>query len=128
MKSRRAILLLSIISLINLVPLLFSSDAWNVDPVDIYPFYDHARYLENIAYDVSEIFSISILTYIVWLLIPYKAYKRYAMCFLIISLLGIPAYFLFYSQYVSLIFVPLLISMLVLTYRRNGNEERNNAR
>tara|TARA_R110000796_G_scaffold248547_1_gene375405 strand:+ start:340 stop:645 length:306 start_codon:yes stop_codon:yes gene_type:complete len=96
--------------------------------IDVYLFYDHVRYPENIAYDVSEIMSISIFTYIVWYLIPLKSYKRYAACFLIISLLGIPGYFLFYSQYVSLVFVPVLILMLLLTHIRNGNEERNNAR
>lgn len=128
MKSKRAIIFLSFVSLINLVPLIFSSDSWNVKPVDIFLFFEHARYPENIAYDISEIMSISILTYIVWYLLPTRAHRRYAMCFLIVELLGIPAYFLFYSQYVSLIFVPVLISMLVITHVRNGNEKRNNVR
>jgi|GEM_PF-3732467 len=128
MKSKRSILLLSIVSLVNLIPLLFSSAAMNVNKVDLYLFYDKLRYPENIAYDISEFCSITILVYTIWSLIPIREYKRYAFCFLVISFFGLPAYFLFYSQYVTLFFIPVLALMLYLTMKKNENEKRVNVR
>lgn len=127
-KSAKAIFLLSIVSLVSVSPLIFSSDKMNEHKVDVYVFANHLRWPENIAYDISELFMIITLTYTIWLLIPERRYKRYAMSFLIVALLGLPGYFLFYSKFVSLVFIPLLIGLLYLNYIRNGNEERNNVR
>ena len=127
-KGFRAVVLLSVVSLISVLPLIFSRDYFNREKIDVYLFSDHVRWAENIAYDISQMVTIITLTYTIWFLIPERKYKRYAMSFLIIALLGVPGYFLFYSQLVSLVFIPLLIILLYSNYVKNGNEKRNNIR
>lgn len=127
-KGFRAVVLLSVVSLISVLPLIFSRDYFNREKIDVYLFSDHVRWAENIAYDISQMVTIITLTYTIWFLIPERKYKRYAMSFLIISLLSIPGYFLFYSQLVSLVFIPLLIILLYSSYVKNGDEKRNNIR
>jgi hypothetical protein len=124
--SRNAIWSMSAVTVISSIPLIFTDDKFNEAPIDIYPFADHARYAENIAYDTAELLTIILLTYTIVSLIRFKKYKRYAKCFLWISLLVIPLYFLTYAQYNSLILPPLLMIMLIYAYFRNRNEERNN--
>lgn len=126
-KGAKAVLMLSIVSFVSVLPLIFSGDAINESKVDVYILIDHLRYPENIAYDISELFIIISLTYTIWFLIQEKKYKRYALSFLIVSMLGVPGYFLFYSKFVSLAFIPLLIILLYSNFLTNGNEERNNA-
>ena len=76
----------------------------NNDKYDVYVFYDHARYLTNILYDVSILFNSTILTY--WLT-KYK--RRLFRPLFIISIGSWVTYFLFYNQIASLILIPLYI-------------------
>lgn len=117
---------LSIIAMIGLVPSLFTSDEINVKKIDIYLFYDKLRYPENIAFDVCEFITVSFFIYLIWRLVPFKQQKRYVFCFFISSVLNIVGYFLFYSQLVSIIQIPILIGLLIYTHYKNGHEERNN--
>lgn len=105
----RVIALLWLIMLSSVVPLMFSSDAMNINKVDVFLLIAKERYPENIAYDLSEWFNITTLLYCVYSLIPTKRYSDYAKPFLFVSMLGLPAYFLFYSQYVTLITIPLIL-------------------
>ncbi len=127
-KGAISVLALSFVSSVSLVPLLFSGDAINEYKVDVYLFSDKVRYPENIAYDISEIVSIIIFTLTIWRLVPSVPYKRYVFCFLISAILSAVGYFLFYSQYVSLFLVPMLIILIGIVYFINRNEERNNVR
>lgn len=127
-QSIRAVVWLSIVSLISAAPLFFSSDAMNVKTIDVYLFYDHTRYPVNIAYDIAEILKLIIFTHVVYSLVLYKRYKRYIMCFQIMSLLGIPAYFLFYSQGFALLAIPILLCFLCIAYLKNKNEKRSDLR
>lgn len=126
LKNRRAIVKLSFTVLIYAIPLYFSRDSLNTYKVDIYLLSDKLRYPENIAYDIAELLVINLLVYTVYSLIQYKQYKRYALAFLTTSLLGIPAYFLIYSQGSTLFVLPLLILLIYVAHRKNRNEERNN--
>lgn len=123
MKRRKNILsivLMSLVSLVSVIPQLFEgSDA----KADVYLFVDHQRYIENIAYDLVGIVSIIVLTYTIWMLMD-RPWKAYAACFLAISILGIPLYVLFYSYYVSISMIPLLILMLFFTYKRQNVDEK----
>jgi hypothetical protein len=123
-----SVVALSIVSLISLLPLLFSGDDINEYKVDIYLLSDHLRYPENIAYDISEIVSIIIFIFTIQVLVPHRAYKRYVMCFFIASVLSAVGYFLFYSQYVSLFLIPILLILIVCAYIVNKNEEGNYTR
>lgn len=128
LKDFRTLIGLSIIALIGTVPMLFSSEKMNINEIDIYIFYEYTRYPELIAYDISEIFSVTFFIYLIWRLVPSRSHKRYVFCFLISSILSIMGYFLFYSQYISLLLVPLLILMIIITYFKYDYEKRNNAR
>lgn len=128
LKDFRTIVGLSFIALIGIVPKLFSSDEMNINEIDIYLFYEHVKYPELIAYDISEIFSVTFFIYLIWRLVPQRNQKRYVFCFLISSIISIIGYFLFYSQYVSLLQVPLLITMITYTYRRYDYEKHSNNR
>lgn len=110
------------------MPLCFKSDEMNPHKIDVYFLVDKMRWPENVAYDIAELFSITILVYTIYSLIPQKEYKRYAGCFLITTLLSIPGYFLFYSQFVTLTFIPLLIILLLIARRKNVHEARNHTR
>ena len=110
------------------MPLLFSSDSMNQNEIDLYLFYDYKMYPELIAYDVAEICSVTFFIYLIWRLVPTKTHKRYVFCFLISSILSIFGYFLFYSQMMSLLQIPILITMLIYTYKTYDNEKRNNTR
>ena len=124
----KPILMLALVCFISVLPLMFGSDAMNIKPVDIYLFWEHERYPLNIAYDVYHLMSTVIFVYTVWGLIPTKQIRRYASPFLVVSLLGIPSYFLFYSQMVSLLFLPLLLIWIAIIYFKHDHEKRNHAR
>lgn len=117
---------LTFVSLVGLIPLLFTSDQMNKNKIDIYLFYDHLRYPENIAYDISGFLSVSFFIFLIWRLIPFKSQKRYVFCFLISSILNFIGYILFYSQYVSLIQIPILIFLLTFIYLKYDYEKGNN--
>ena len=110
------------------MPMFFLGDSMNLNKVDIYLFSDRLRWPENIAYDISEMLTVILLVYTVYDLIPERKHKRYALCFLIVSILSGVGYFLCYSQYVSLFTMPLLIIMLLTTYYKTDNEKRNYSR
>lgn len=128
MKEFKTIIGLSIVALIGLVPLLFTSDSMNENKVDVYLFFDKLRYPENIAYDISEILTVSIFIYLIWKLVPTKKYKRYVFAFFISSIISIFGYFLFYSKFVSLFQIPILITMIAIIYRKYDYEKGNNIR
>ena len=128
MKNFRTVLWLSIISLVGLLPMLFSSDAMNSHEVDVYLFYDYKMSPELIAYDIAEILTVTTFIYLIWRLIPTKREKRYVFCFLIASMNSVVGYFLFYSQMMSLVQIPLLILMLAYVYYTYDYEKRNHAR
>lgn len=128
LKDFRTFFGLSIISLIGLIPLLFSSDSMNVEEIDVYLFFDYKMYPELIAYDIAEICSVSFFIYLIWRLIPTKKHKRYIFAFLIQSLISIVGYFLFYSQLISLLQIPILISMITFIYFKYDYEKRSNIR
>lgn len=116
MKYYRTIIWLGVLAVLSAVPILFSLiDA----KADLYLFADHERYIENICYDVYGMLSTTILTWRVWVLIPDRRYKRYAFDYLVVSLLAFPGYFLFYSQYVNLFFVPILAILIYRSYLKN---------
>ena len=127
-KETKTITGLSFIALIGLIPLLFSSNEMNREKIDIYLFYDRLRYPENIAYDVSEFATVTFFIYLIWRLVPLKIHKKYVECFLISSIINALGYFLFYSQYISLIQIPILIILITTTYYKHDHEKRNNAR
>lgn len=126
LKSRRAISILAFTVLIYAIPLYLKQDKFNTHKIDIYLISDKVRYPENIAYDIAELLTINLLVYAVYSLIQYRQYKRYALAFFATSLLGIPAYFLIYSQGSTLFVLPVLMILLYVAYRKNRNEERNN--
>lgn len=122
----RVVALLWLVLFSSVAPMLFSSDAMNVVEIDLYLFYDFEKYPEHIAYDLSEWFSITTLIYCVYLLLPTRKYQNYARPFLVASVLGLPIYFLFYSQYVTLITIPMVALWQVIVIRRHNVEKGNN--
>lgn len=127
-KDRISVRILALSVLIYAFASYFSQDRLNLHKVDVYFFVEKLRYPENIALDIAELAAINLLIYTIYSLIQQRQQKRYARCFLIYSLLGIPAYFLIYSQGFTLYGIPLLIGFIAYEYRRNRNEKRNNNR
>jgi hypothetical protein len=119
---------LSLIALMSLIPLLFSSDEMNTKEIDVYLFFDYQQYPELIAYDIVEICSVTFFIYLIWRLMPTRRQKRYVGCFLISSIINIFGYFMFYSQFVSLLQIPILISMITYIYFKYDNEKGSNIR
>jgi hypothetical protein len=113
-KGKHTIFMLSLLWFISCIPMYFSSDSINVNKVDIYLFFDYAKYPEHIAYDIYGIISFNILMYLVLINTKVIEYRRYVWAFFATSLLGIPWYFLFYSQYISLVSLPLLAALILL--------------
>ena len=125
-KSKRAIFWKLIITFFSVIPLIFQMDYFNQNKIDVYLLVDKVRYAENIAYDIFGIMSIIIMYHTIYQLIPEKKYKRYSYAFLVIAWLGLPLYFLVYSQFISILLIPILISLLIIAHLKNKNEERNN--
>ncbi len=84
----------------------------NNDKYDVYLFYDHSRYLTNIIYDLSNLFTFSILTYF---LSNYN--KTVFNPLFILSLFTWVSYFVFYNQFGNLILIPIYI-LLILNQKR----------
>ena len=93
------------------ITLFFYSDA----KADVYLFYDHARYLDNIFYDITNMLTVSIFTYY-----ASKWKKNIFTPFFIVSLMDWLLYFTVYKQAVSLITIPILIGLLIVY---NSNNE-----
>ncbi len=127
MKGKRTLYILSCVVVLSVIPMCFTMDYWNESKIDLYLFADHLRWPENIAYDLAEIITVNILVYGNWFNQQSKEYKRYVGCFFASSLFSIPGYFLFYSQFVTLVTIPSLIVMLLLM-RYVNVKERNHAR
>lgn len=107
-----SIILLSIVSFIGVVPIAWSG---SYEKVDVYLFYDHERYIENIAYDLVAMCSIFILTATINMLLV-KPYKAYSTIFVWTSVVNIILYFLFYSQYTSIFLAPAVVTAIYLVY------------
>lgn len=86
--------------------------------LDLFLFYDYpngeGRYIDNILYDVSNMFKFSVLTYFL-----ININKRIFKPFFILSLGVWVSYFTFYNQISSLFLVP-LYGVLVLLYNRKS--------
>ena len=91
------------------VTLFFYSDL----KLDVYLFYDHARFVDNIFYDVSNLATASIFT---WYASKWK--RNIFMPFFIISLVEWVLYFTFYKQMASLMLLPLLVFLIILYNRK----------
>jgi hypothetical protein len=77
---------------------------------DVYLFYDHARYLDNIFYDIINMLTTTIFT---WYASRWK--RNIFMPFFIVSLVSWALYFTIYKQGASLIEIPILI-LLIIAY------------
>ena len=128
MKKLSTIIGLSVISLIGLIPLCFTGDAININKIDVYLFSERLRYPENIAYDVSSALTIIVFIYLIRRLVINNTQRMYITCFLISSVLNLIGYFLYYSHYVSLFQIPILIGMIIYVYKKHDNEKRRNIR
>jgi len=85
--------------------LFFSSDL----KIDVYYFYDHARYLDNILYDISNLFKFSIFSY--WLIsLSRKTFKP----LFITSIFSWIFYFVFYNGFVSLLIIPIYLILTIM--------------
>jgi hypothetical protein len=119
-KSAKAIFWMGVLAALSCVPIYLST----LDvKLDVYLLYDHERYVENIGYDVLQILTLIILTHQIRELIPERSYKRYATNYLIVAWCALPAYFLLYSQYFNLVFVPILGLLLWRSYLRNSKSK-----
>lgn len=125
----KVIALLWLVMLSSVFPMVFSSDAMNINKVDVFLLIDKLRYPENIAYDLSEWFNMTALFYSIYILLPTRKHQEFAKPFLWASILGLPAYFLFYSQYLTLITIPLIlvyqISTITKHYAKKGDNNRS---
>jgi len=80
---------------------------------DIYLFYDHSRFLDNILFDISNMFKFSILTY--WLIkINRKVFKP--LFYLSIGVWFM--YFTFYNQKEGLMLIPIYI-LIAIFYNKH---------
>lgn len=124
----RVIALLWLVMLSSVIPLLFASDAMNLNKVDVFLLIDKMRYPENIAYDLSEWFNMTALLYSIYLLLPTRKHQEFAKPFLVVSILGLPAYFLFYSQFVTLFTIPLILLWQIKKITEHYAKKRDNNR
>jgi len=82
---------------------------------DVYLFYNHSRYLDNIFYDITNLLTSTILSFY-----ASKWKKNIFAPFFYASLLQWVLYFTFYKQMSSLVVVPFLIFLILLyNYKRN---------
>jgi hypothetical protein len=122
----RVIFLLWVSMFVSVSAMLFSSDAMNINKIDVFYFVDKLRYPENIAYDLAEWFNFTLAVYCIYILIPTRKYRDYVKPFLIVSFLGLPAYFLFYSQFVTLFTIPFILIIQIWRIWKNHAKKRNN--
>ena len=78
----------------------FSSDL----KLDVYLFYNHARYVDNILYDLNNLFVFSLLTY--WLI---ELNRKTFIPLFITSIVSWIFYFLFYCGMLNLLIIPLYV-------------------
>jgi hypothetical protein len=121
----RVIFLLWVSMFVSVAPMLFTSDAMNVEKIDVFLLVNKLRYPENIAYDLAEWFNFTLAIYCIYILIPTRNYQDYARPFLIVSLLGLPAYFLFYSQFVTLFTIPFILIVQIWRIWEAHAKKRN---
>lgn len=102
----KTILICTIPSVLGVfITLFFYSDM----KADVYLFYDHARYLDNIFYDVVNLSIASIFT---WYCTKWK--RNVFTPFFIVSLLQWILYFTIYKQGASIVTIPILIILLII--------------
>ena len=122
-KLNNVIFRLTILSLLNIVPILFLGDEMNKEKIDIYLFHERLRWPENIAHDLAGLFSTTLLICTIYKLIETKTHKKYVGVFLISSIFNTIGYFLFYSQKMSLFLAPyIMLHLLLITF----NAKRKN--
>lgn len=85
----------------------------NNDKYDVYLFYNHKRYLTNILYDVSNLYTVSLLTFFLQ-----KYNKRVFLPFFILSLIAWENYFVFYNQIGTLVSIPIYILIIIIANRK----------
>jgi len=76
---------------------------------DIYLFYEHKRYLDNIFYDISNLLAFTIFSFY-----ASRYDKKTFFPFFILSLIEILGYFLFYKQFITLISLPILVILIII--------------
>lgn len=86
------------------VVVFFNSDA----KADVYLFYNHARYIDNIFFDISNLMTFVIFSY--W---ASRYDNRAFMPFFWLSLIELAGYFLFYKQFITLVSMPMLVILLI---------------
>lgn len=106
------------IILIFIVDSLHTMFFENNDKYDVYLMYDHERYFTNILYDVSNLFTFTVLTYFLSLY-NRKIFKP----LFVLSLIAWFSYFIFYNQIGNLIMIPVYILMIIIY---NTNRWTNN--
>jgi len=122
-----SIYILTAVSLMGLVPLMFAEDHTNFFgyifdnnlKVDVYYHIDKLRYPENVATDIMEMITMSIMIWTIKNITDSELVRKYISCFLIVSIINFMLYFYNYNQFSSFVTMPLLVIMLFLVKIRN---------
>lgn len=77
--------------------------------LDVYLFYNHQRYLDNIFYDITNLLAVSVFTFY-----ASKWKRNIFKPFFYTSLLQWILYFTVYKQMASLVVIPFLIFLILL--------------
>lgn len=108
-KDRNLILIMFVPYILNIFVTYFYYHEYKAD---IYIFYEHSRYLDNIFYDIHKLLVTSLMTFII------SKMQKVAMPFFLISILDWILYFLFYKQSASLIEIPILVILIIICISR----------
>lgn len=92
-----------------MVDVFFNQDT----KADVYLFYDHERFLDNIFYDISNLLYFVVSSYIL------SKYNKLFQPFFIISLVNVALYFIVYKQNIALIEYPILLILMTWRIRRS---------
>ena len=122
-----SVYVLTALSLIGIVPLIFSGNFTsffgyifdNNKKIDVYILSSKLRFAENIAYDVVEMITIIVFIWTIKTLVENVIIKKYVQCFLTVSLVNLIFYFVNYNEFSSFYTLPLLGVMLYLVKIRN---------
>jgi hypothetical protein len=85
---------------------------------DIFLFYDYpgeGRYIANILKETGMYFIALIFVFLLW----FETKNKFYLCFLIWWAYNIATYFLFYGQGTSIIGLPLLLILIIVTNAKN---------
>jgi hypothetical protein len=122
-----SVYILTALSLIGIVPLMFSGDFTsffgyifdNNKKVDVYLLSEKLRFPENVAYDIVEMITIILLIWTIKNLSDSIIVRKYIQCFLFVSIVNLFFYFINYNEFSSFFTMPLLAIMLYLVKIRN---------